>query len=77
MKIPQFDTGRHQRETHARMIVGGALILLGVGGGLVWVLYGRSAAITAVVCLLTAFALFGLLWLLLILIERWVREEDA
>jgi hypothetical protein len=77
MESPQFDKDQHQRETHARMIVGGVVILLGVGGGLVWVIYGRTAAITAVGCLLAAFALLGLLWLLLTLIERWVKGEGS
>jgi hypothetical protein len=52
------------------------LILVGVGGGLVWLLYGRSAALTAVACLLTASGLFGLLWGLLTLLESWLKEKD-
>jgi uncharacterized SAM-binding protein YcdF (DUF218 family) len=52
------------------------LILMGVGGGLVWLLYGRSAAVTAVVCLLGGAGIFGLLWLVLTLLELWVKEGE-
>jgi hypothetical protein len=51
-------------------------ILLIVGGGLVWAIYGSGAALTAVLCLLVCFGLFGLLWLLLSLLEAWVREDE-
>jgi uncharacterized SAM-binding protein YcdF (DUF218 family) len=56
--------------------VGGLLVLLVVGGGLVWLIYGFTAALTAVLCLLGAAAVFALLWLFLTLLERWVKEED-
>lgn len=71
-----FSPARHRRQTYTRLIAGGLLILLGVGGGLVWVIYGRSAAITAVACLLGAAGIFGLLWLILTLLELWVKEEE-
>jgi hypothetical protein len=54
----------------------GLLILLLVGGGLVWLFYGPSAALTAVLCLLAAAGVFGLLWLLLSLMERWVKDDE-
>jgi uncharacterized SAM-binding protein YcdF (DUF218 family) len=52
------------------------LILLIVGGGLVWAIYGRSAAVMAVLCLLVGAGIFGLLWLLLSLLEMWVNDEE-
>jgi hypothetical protein len=59
-----------------RLILGGLAVLAVVGGGLVWVLYGPSAALTAVACLLVAVVILGLLWLALSLLERWVKEDD-
>jgi uncharacterized membrane protein len=78
MKRPRrsFSTNRHRRQTQARLILGGLLTLMIVGGGLVWAIYGRAAALTAIGCLLTVAGLFGLLWLILTLIERWVKEEE-
>jgi membrane protein implicated in regulation of membrane protease activity len=67
---------RHRRQTYARLVIGGFLILLVVGGGLVWLLYGRAAALTAVACLLIPAGLLGLLWLILTLLELWVGEDD-
>lgn len=71
-----FDPRRHWGQTQARLIVGGLAVLIIVGGGLVWLLYGGSAAITAVLCLLVAAGVLGVLWLLLTLLERWVKEEE-
>ncbi len=53
------------------------MVLLVVGGGLVWAIYGRAAAITAVLCLLGAASVFGVLWLILTLLEIWVKEEET
>lgn len=50
---------------------------MGVGGGLVWLIYGGSAAMTAIACLLAMFGLFGLLWVILSLLELWVKEEEG
>lgn len=71
-----FSSERHRRQTQARLIFGGLVILVIVGGGLVWAVYGRAAALIAVSCLLTVAGLFGLLWLILTLLERWVKEDE-
>jgi hypothetical protein len=71
-----FSPEQHRRQTQKHLILGGLLLLLGIGGGLVWLIYGRSAAFTTVVCLLGAAGLFGLLWLILTLLELWVGEEE-
>jgi protein-S-isoprenylcysteine O-methyltransferase Ste14 len=71
-----FDPRRHWHQTQARLIVGGMLILLVVGGTLVWVFYGRTAALTAIACLLATGGILGLLWLILALLERWVGEDE-
>lgn len=71
-----FSPDRHRRQTQMRLIIGGLLILLIVGGGLVWVVYGSAAAVTMVACLSGAASIMGLLWLILVLLERWVGEEE-
>ena len=67
---------RHRRQTHTYLMIGGLLILLGVGGGLVWAIYGGAAAITAEICFLGAVGVFALLWMILTLMESWVKEEE-
>ena len=78
MKRParSFHPDRHRRQTLTRLILGGMFILLTVGGGLVWLIYGSAAAVTVVACLLGAAGLMGLLWLILAVLELWVGEEE-
>jgi len=50
-----------------------ALLLL--GGGLIYLFYGGWAFATALICLFGGAGIILLLWAILSLIERWVREE--
>lgn len=71
-----FDPRRHQRQTQVRLLFGGMAVVAIVGGGVVWALYGGSAAVTTLMCLLVAVGVLGLLWLILTLLEAWVKEDD-
>ncbi len=71
-----FDPRRHWHQTQVRLILGGLALLAIVGGALVALLYGRTAAITTVTCLLGTAGILGLLWGLLALLERWISEEE-
>jgi hypothetical protein len=71
-----FDPRRHSQQTQGRLVIAGLAILVIVGGGLVWLLYGNVAAFSAVACLLVAAGLVGLLWLFLALLEKWVKEDE-
>ncbi len=75
-KRRSFSSRDYRRHLHVQLILGGLLVLLVVGGGLVWLIYGRTAALTAVLCLAVATGVIGLLWLILALLERWVGEEE-
>ncbi|MGQ9585770.1 MAG: hypothetical protein ACUVXG_10260 [Anaerolineae bacterium] len=71
-----FDPRKHWAQTQARLILGGFAILLGVGGGLIGLLYGPGEAVAGISCLLAFMGLFGALWGLLKLMELWVGEES-
>ena len=71
-----FSPDGHWHQTQVQLILGGMLVLVVVGGGLIWLLYGRTAAITAVSCLLVVAGLIGLLWLVLRLLEVWVGGDE-
>jgi hypothetical protein len=71
-----FDSQRHRQQTQSRLVFGGLLILLVVGGGLVWLIYGHAAALTTVLCLSAAAGVLGLLWLILALLDRWVKGDE-
>ncbi len=75
-KNRSFNPMRHWEQTQIRLFLGGMLTVLVVGGGLVWVFYGRAAALTAVACLLGAGGVFAFLWLILALLDWWVKEDE-
>ncbi|HIQ04948.1 MAG TPA: hypothetical protein EYH31_04530 [Anaerolineae bacterium] len=69
------DVQQHRRQTENRLILGGFAILVVVGGGLIWLIYGRGAALLGLTCIFAGLGLFGLLYLILKGIELWVGEE--
>lgn len=71
-----FNPDLHRRQTQIRLVIGGFLILFVAGGGLVWLLYGLEAALAAETCLSAVSTVMGGLWLLLTLLERWIKAED-
>jgi uncharacterized SAM-binding protein YcdF (DUF218 family) len=71
-----FDPRHHWHQTQVQLLVGGLAVVGILGGGLVWLLYGRAAAITTWLCLLGGAFVLGLLWLVLGLLEWWVREDE-
>jgi hypothetical protein len=71
-----FSSERYRRGLQVRLILGGMFLLLAVGGGLVWLFYGRTAAATAAACVVAAGAVFGLLWLILGLLGWWVKGDE-
>ena len=51
------------------------LFLVIVGGVTIGLVYGWSTAATSVICLAAGAAVFGSLWLILSLVERWAGRE--
>jgi len=60
------DLRHYARQTNFRLAAGGILLLLVVGDGLIYWIYGRNAALMGLVCLLA-----GLLPLVLIALALW------
>jgi len=71
------DLRRYARQTNFRLFVGFLLLLLLLGEGLIWFLYGREAAILGLICLLAGLAPLALIWLLLLLAEKIVRRANG
>ena len=65
----------HHRQTEARLVLGGFLVLVVLGGGLVWWLYGPLPALIAVALVVGAGLIFALLLLLLRLLDVWARSQ--
>lgn len=60
------DLRRYAKQTNARLIFGGLLLLFIVGDSLIYFFYGKSAALMALLCLtlgiLPLIIIWGILW---------------
>ncbi|MDO8752421.1 MAG: hypothetical protein Q7J80_00890 [Anaerolineales bacterium] len=65
------DLRKYVKETNTRILIGAFVLLFVIGLGLIWAIYGFSAAVAGFLCLLGALvpialiflALFGLDWI--------------
>jgi len=74
-KPPQPTDARRARKRQERqLIVLVAAVLVVVGGGLIALIYGPGALITALPCLLAGAGAILFLYLLFLLAERWVNR---
>ena len=74
MPEPPTDTRKIKRTTDKQLLLLVVGTLLLVGGGLIFLIYGKWALATGLVCLIPGAGLILFLWGLLSLIERWVGE---
>ncbi|MBN2547645.1 MAG: hypothetical protein JXB15_00695 [Anaerolineales bacterium] len=70
------DLRRYTRQTNARLILGGILLLYLVGDGLIYLIYGRGAALMGLVCLTAGLLPVLLVWLILLLMEWLAKKAD-
>ncbi len=68
------DLRSYARSTTARLIVGGLLLVFVIGDGLVYFLYGREAAGTAVLCTALGLAPVAAIWIFLLVLE-WIARR--
>jgi hypothetical protein len=66
---------KHRRLEDRRLVLVIILFIVGVGGAAIALVYGWGLVGSALACLAAGAAIFGLLWLLLSLVERWVKNE--
>lgn len=71
---PPTDTRADRRRLDRNLAWAVVIFLVGVGGIAIALTYGRTAVILGVTCLAAGAAIFGLLWLILTLIERWANR---
>ncbi len=76
IKRPPTDYRRERRRTDRNLALAVVIFLVGVGGTLIALIYGGGAAALGLVCLLAGAGLFGLLWLILTLMERWAKDRE-
>lgn len=68
------DLRKYARQTNVRIGVGAALLLLIVGTGLIYLIYGPGAAVTGLLCLLASLLPIGLIFLSFALLE-WIQKR--
>ncbi len=71
---PPTDTRADRRRLDRNLAWAVVIFLVGVGGLFIALTYGRTAVFLGVSCLAAGAAIFGLLWLILTLMERWANR---
>lgn len=69
-----FDARRFAHSTEARLVIAFFVLLYGVGGGLIWLFYGQSAALLGLACITGGLFFFLLLYGIMIVIGYWAGE---
>ena len=72
---PISDLRKHRRLEDRRLVVVIILFIVIVGGIAIGLVYGWGLAAAGAVCLIGGAALFGLLWLLLSVVERLLKNQ--
>ena len=68
------DLRRYANQTNIRLLAGFFLLLIVVGGGLIYVIYGKEAALSGLVCILASAVPLLLVWLALTGLE-WIVKR--
>lgn len=68
------DLRRYASQTNTRLVLGFLLLLVIVGIGSIYLVYGREAALMGLVCLLAGLSPVVLIFLVLWVIERTVKR---
>lgn len=71
---PPTDYRAMRRRDDRALFLAVIAVLLVVGGGLIYIIYGTGALITGLACLLFGVGILLLLWLIMTAIERWANR---
>lgn len=71
------DLRHYARQTNARLLVGFILLLLIVGDGAIYLIYGPAAAISGMLCILAGLAPLALIFLFLKVLEMIAKRANS
>jgi len=71
------DLRRYARQTQIRLILGGILLLILIGDGLIYILFGKEAATLGLICLVIGLSPLVLIGLFLFILDLIVRRANA
>ena len=70
------DLRQYARQTNVRLVTGFIILLLGVGDGLIYLFFGRGAALMGLICILGGLSPIILILVALWFIDRIVRASS-
>ncbi|MDI6695743.1 MAG: hypothetical protein QME21_11910 [Anaerolineales bacterium] len=70
------DLRKYSRQTQNRLILGFLALVFFLGDGLIYLFWGREAALMGLICLLLGLTPAMLIWGFLILLDWFVRKEQ-
>ncbi len=70
------DLRRYARQTNVRLIVGALVLIFVVGDGLIYLVYGKGAAVMGLLCLFAGLTPVLLVVLILSLMDWVVKRVD-
>jgi Zn-dependent protease with chaperone function len=70
------DLKQYARQTNLRLAAGFLLLLMVVGDGLIYLFYGRSAAVMGLLCILAGLVPVAMVLIALWLIDRIVKASQ-
>jgi hypothetical protein len=70
------DLRKYSRQTQNRLILGLLALVFFLGDGLIYLFWGREAALMGLICLLLGLTPAMLVWGFLILLDWFVRKEQ-
>lgn len=68
------DLRKFARQTNIRLLSGALFVLFVIGDGLIYFFYGKSAALTGILCILAGVAPVVLVLIVLALLD-WIRKR--
>ena len=68
------DQRRYRRQTENRLLAGVVMLLVVGGSSLIWIIFGKEAGLSSLLCLIPGAIVVVVLWLLLSGIERLTRS---
>lgn len=71
------DLRKYSRQTNRGLILGGLFLVILVGNGLIYVFYGRNAALLGLLCTVLGLAPILLVWIILLVMEWIARRANG
>lgn len=69
------DLRKYARQTNTRLAIGFLILLLVIGDGLIYIFFGRNAAIMGLICILAGLTPIVLIYLSLFIIDAIVKAH--